>query len=309
MSRFLIFGLVFAKNPPIFTSFWRVILYCVQKQCKIDSYHTYFYGFWAMSQHITPWVIGNWKMNPVHQEAQTLLQRLKQRLHQHESASCRVAVAPTTLHLLWAKNELSSSPIQVVAQDVSRIAELGAYTGEVSATLLKDSQIDYVLIGHSERRTLFADDVAVLQDKIRHALKAGLSIVYCVGESLQQREQGDAETTVLQQICDLERAVERAEDWQNVIIAYEPIWAIGTGQTASAEDAQSMHQAIRQGLAQMTEYANKIPLLYGGSVKAENAPEFAQCADVNGVLVGGASLKADDFYQIIQAFVDAKHNP
>lgn len=259
-----------------------------------------------MSQAITPWVIGNWKMNPVSQDAQALLERLQQLLYTHERHLCHVAVAPTLLHLLWAKQTLQSSVIDVVAQDVSRVAGLGAYTGEVSADLLKDSQIDYVLIGHSERRTLFTDDVAILQDKIRHALTAGLKVIYCVGETLQQREDGLAESTVLQQICDLERAVEQADDWQNIIIAYEPIWAIGTGKTASAEDAQAIHQSIRQGLAQMTDFAQQLPLLYGGSVKAENAQDFAQCPDINGVLVGGASLNADAFYQIIQAFVKTK---
>lgn len=259
-----------------------------------------------MSQTITPWVIGNWKMNPNQSTAQTLLQRLQQHLQSHTFADCHVAIAPMMLHLLWVKQHLTTPSLNLVAQDVSRIAGTGAYTGEVSAESLKDSQIDYVLIGHSERRSLFGDDVAILQTKITHALNAGLTVIYCVGESLEQRQQGQAETVVLQQICDLASAVPHAEDWQRVLIAYEPIWAIGTGQTASAQDAQAIHASIRQGLAQITPYAQQLPILYGGSVKAENAQELASCPDINGALVGGASLDADAFYHIIDAFSKAK---
>lgn len=257
---------------------------------------------------IKPWVIGNWKMNPVQQKATALVSELVELVQANDNIAqqCNIALAPTMLHLLSVKQQLQGSSIHSVAQDVSRVSGTGAYTGEVSAELLADSQIEYVLIGHSERRELFADDVTNLTAKIQNALNVGLNIIYCVGESLEQREQGLAEQIVLQQICDLASAIKNDDDWSKVIVAYEPIWAIGTGKTASAQDAQTMHLAIRQGLAQITEKAQQIAILYGGSVKADNAAELAQCSDINGALVGSASLDAQGFYQIISAFAQAK---
>ena len=255
---------------------------------------------------IIPWVVGNWKMNPMQSEAKQLVQQFKQLLAQNEifPAQCHVAVAPISIALSRIQNELQDAacPVHVVAQDVSRIAGTGAYTGEVSAELLKDSGVDYVLVGHSERRELFADNVTSLQAKIKNALTAGLTVIYCVGESLEQREQGIADQVVLQQICDV-AAVVTAEQWQKqMIIAYEPIWAIGTGKTASPQDAQAMHAKIREGLMQITPAGQQIAILYGGSVKPENAVELAACPDINGALVGGASLSATSFYQIARAF-------
>lgn len=258
-----------------------------------------------MSQSkIQTWVIGNWKMNPTWANAQILLNELTQFSSQQVEVfgRCNLAVAPTTLHLLTVKQQLIDTPIQVFAQDVSRMVNTGAFTGEVSAELLAEQQIGAVLIGHSERREYFAEDVSVLQTKVKNVLSQNLKVIYCVGESLTQRQEGLAEQVVLQQICDLAQAVNNADDWQNIIIAYEPIWAIGTGQTASAQDAQAMHLAIRQGLMQITPFAQQLPILYGGSVKAENAQEFAQCPDINGALVGGASLDAKSFFAIAQAF-------
>ncbi|EXR56696.1 triosephosphate isomerase family protein [Acinetobacter sp. 1424608] len=162
------------------------------------------------------------------------------------------------------------------------------------------------MVGHSERRDIFGDNVEILKAKLQNALNAGLTVIYCVGESLEQREQGQAEQVVLQQICDIAPVV-TAEQWQNqVVIAYEPIWAIGTGKTASPQDAQAMHAKIREGLCQLTSAGSSIAILYGGSVKAENAVELAACPDINGALVGGASLNAASFYQIVQAFAQSK---
>lgn len=259
---------------------------------------------------ITPWVVGNWKMNPMQSDSQQLIQSLKQYLQAGpiDVAQCRIAVAPTAIALLSVQQQLQDAAVEVltVAQDLSRVAGTGAYTGEVSAELLKDSAIHYVLIGHSERRELFGDDVSQITAKVTHALNAGLQIIYCVGESLEQREQGLAEQVVLQQICDLSSVV-KAEQWQNIKIAYEPIWAIGTGKTASPEDAQTMHEKIRAGLKQLTGYGQDIAILYGGSVKADNAEALAACPDINGALVGGASLQAESFYKIAQAFAQTKH--
>ena len=258
---------------------------------------------------ITPWVVGNWKMNPVQAQAQQLLNEFKQLLQNNPIAEqqCHLGIAPTMLALSRVQAELASAPraIYSVAQDVSRIAATGAYTGEVSAELLADSQIGYVLVGHSERREIFADDRASLNAKVQNALNAGLKVIYCVGESLEQREAGQAEAVVLQQICDIATVVS-GDAWTNVVVAYEPIWAIGTGKTASPEDAQAMHAKIREGLTQITPHGATTAILYGGSVKPENAVELAACPDVNGALVGGASLNAESFYQIAQAFANTQ---
>lgn len=258
---------------------------------------------------ITPWVVGNWKMNPMQADAQQLIQDFKGLLDitPIESAKCHIGVAPVTLALTTVQSVLSDSnrEIYTVAQDVSRIAGTGAYTGEVSAELLKDSQIGYVLVGHSERREIFGETAQILNEKIKNALNAGLTVIYCVGESLEQRESGQAEQVVLQQICDITTVVE-AEQWQNIVIAYEPIWAIGTGKTASPADAQTIHAQIREGLSQITTYGKSMAILYGGSVKPENAVELAACSDINGALVGGASLNAESFHKIALAFANTK---
>ena len=258
---------------------------------------------------IKPWVVGNWKMNPMRADAQQLISEFKTLLQDSpvEAEKCHLGIAPVTLALTQTQAALSEAvrPVYTVAQDLSRIAGLGAYTGEVSAELLKDSQIEYVLVGHSERRELFAETPAILNEKVKNALQAGLTVIYCVGESLEQREAGQAEAVVLQQICDIAAVVE-AEQWKNIVIAYEPIWAIGTGKTASPADAQNMHAKIREGLIQITSEGENTAILYGGSVKPENAVELAACPDINGALVGGASLDAKSFYQIAHAFAQSK---
>ncbi|AUT35762.1 triose-phosphate isomerase [Acinetobacter pittii] len=259
---------------------------------------------------ITPWVVGNWKMNPMRANAKQLIEEFKQLLQQNQIAdeSCHVGVAPVSIALAMVQTQLQDAArtVYTVAQDVSRVAGTGAYTGEVSAELLKDSQINFVLVGHSERRDIFGDNVEILKAKLQNALNAGLTVIYCVGESLEQREQGLAEQVVLQQICDIAPVV-TTEQWQKqIVIAYEPIWAIGTGKTASPQDAQAMHAKIREGLSQITSAGSDIAILYGGSVKAENAVELAACPDINGALVGGASLNAVSFYQIVQAFAQSK---
>ncbi|EPH31944.1 Triosephosphate isomerase [Acinetobacter gyllenbergii CIP 110306 = MTCC 11365] len=245
----------------------------------------------------------------MHANAFQLVEEFKQLLQQENIAAeqCHIGVAPTAIALSGIQTQFKDAArtIYTVAQDVSRVAGTGAYTGEVSAELLKDSGIEFVLIGHSERRELFGDNVEILKAKLQNALSAGLKIIYCVGESLEQREQGAAEQVVLQQICDI-AAVVRAEQWQNIVIAYEPIWAIGTGKTASPADAQAMHAKIREGLKQITAFGANMAILYGGSVKAENAVELAACPDINGALVGGASLNAQSFYQIAKAFAQSK---
>lgn len=255
---------------------------------------------------IVPWVIGNWKMNPTWANSLQWIEQFKQYLQQApiSEQQCHLAVAPIAIALNRVQVQLDNAPrtVHTVAQDVSRFAATGAFTGEVSATLLADSQIGSVLIGHSERRELLGDTPDVLKAKITQALAEGLTVIYCVGETLEQREQGLAEQIVLQQICDVAPVIGE-EHWQKqIVIAYEPIWAIGTGKTASVQDAQAMHEKIRAGLTQLSTAGQNIAILYGGSVKPENAQELAACPDINGALVGGASLNAESFYQIAQAF-------
>ncbi|WOE30614.1 MULTISPECIES: triose-phosphate isomerase [unclassified Acinetobacter] len=258
---------------------------------------------------ITPWVVGNWKMNPMKADTVQLIEGFKQLLQTNpiDEHRCHLGVAPIAVALtkVQADFESANRMIYTVAQDVSVMAGMGAYTGEISAELLQDYQINYVLVGHSERREIFAEHAEILNRKIKNALNAGLTVIYCVGESLEQRETGQAESVVLQQICDI-AAVVQAEQWRNIVIAYEPVWAIGTGKTASPEDAQMMHAQIRAGLCQISPYGAQIAILYGGSVKPENAVELAACPDINGALVGGASLNAESFYQIAQAFANTK---
>lgn len=245
------------------------------------------------------WVIGNWKLNPYFQPAEQLFEAVAEAYHNQPALQqCEIAVAVPSAYLAYFSN---SKKLSIAAQDVSVISGLGAYTGELSAELLKHAGVELVLVGHSERRELFADDVARVQQKIKNTLQAGLSVVYCVGESLAQREAGQAQQIVLQQIQDLIAVID-AEQWSSVLIAYEPIWAIGTGKTASPQDAQQMHASIRAYLQQHSAAAASVPLLYGGSVKPENALELAACADINGALVGGASLDATSFISIVQAF-------
>lgn len=258
---------------------------------------------------ITPWVVGNWKMNPMQADASALLQNFKQLLNNQNivEENCHIGIAPVAIALTAVRDSLKQAnrTILTVAQDVSRVAGTGAYTGEISAELLKDNAIDFVLVGHSERREIFDEQPQILNEKVKNALNAGLTVIYCVGESLEQREAGQAEQVVLQQICDI-AAVVNAEQWKNIVVAYEPIWAIGTGKTASPEDAQAMHAKIRQGLSQITAEGQNMAILYGGSVKPENAVELAACPDINGALVGGASLNAESFYKIAQAFANTK---
>lgn len=258
---------------------------------------------------IVPWVIGNWKMNPTGENVQTWTEQFNQLLQQQpiSNESCHLAVAPTFIALSQVQHAFSqyNRTVYTVAQDVSRFPATGAYTGEVSADLLKDSHIQHVLIGHSERRELLGDHSEILRAKLTNALNAGLTVIYCVGESLTQRENGQAEQVVLQQVQDIASVVAPDQWASNIVIAYEPIWAIGTGKTASAADAQAIHEKIREGLSQITDSSAKVAILYGGSVKPENAKEFAACPDVNGALVGGASLNAESFHHIAAAFAQS----
>ena len=215
------------------------------------------------------------------------------------SFKCDVALIPSFVFIADIKHIIYASGVHLGAQDCS-IHDNGAFTGEVSAKQLKSAAVEYVLVGHSERRQNFGEDHGILNRKLQMVLKQGLKPIFCCGEPLQVREEGKQKEYVLRQLEDSLFNLSAAE-LANVTIAYEPIWAIGTGLNASAEQAQEMHAFIRQQLAAKHPIALQSRILYGGSCNPGNAKELFACADVDGGLVGGASLKAHDFLAIIEA--------
>ena len=236
-------------------------------------------------------IAGNWKMNGSLQANAALLQGLCDGLGQ---PACNVAVAVPAPYLAQVQALVAGSSIALAAQDVSQ-HESGAYTGETSAAMLRDFGARYVLVGHSERRQYHGETDAVVAAKAQRALAAGITPIVCVGETLEQREAGQTEAVVKRQLA----AVIQANG--EIVVAYEPVWAIGTGRTATPEQAQAVHAVLRAQLAAATEQAARIPLLYGGSMNAANAAQLLAQPDIDGGLVGGASLKAEDFLQIIAA--------
>lgn len=245
----------------------------------------------------TSLVIANWKLNG---DAE-LLKQMAEHFHQSEiQQHVSVVVCPPAVYLKTADVLLNAIGIAIGGQNCSEF-EHGAYTGEISAKMLADCGCNYVLIGHSERRSLFAESDAVMAGKVQQAQAAGLTPVLCIGETLEQREAGELEHVIAQQLSSACKEI----DFENLVIAYEPVWAIGTGKTASPEQAQEVHRMIRDWVAkQAPETAQKIQILYGGSVKAENAAELFSQADIDGGLIGGASLDTQQFDAICQAAKD-----
>lgn len=243
----------------------------------------------------------NWKMNLSYAEAETLLDALVAQAPAL-SGEQQALIAVPFPYLLLAKQKLSGTPAVSVAAQNCAATNNGAYTGEVSASMLQSMQIGYVLIGHSERREYYQETNAVLTEKVNRALEAGIKPVFCCGEPLAIREAGTenqfVETQLQESLFHLS-----AEQLTGFIIAYEPIWAIGTGKTASSEQAQDMHRHIRAVMAARygQSVADSISILYGGSVKAANAVEIFGKADVDGGLVGGASLNATEFSSIMSS--------
>ncbi|MGC1240857.1 MAG: triose-phosphate isomerase [Chryseosolibacter sp.] len=247
-------------------------------------------------------VAGNWKMNKTFEEAGILTAEVMGMVADEVKGNARVILCVPFPYLLSIKNQLGKNTrIEVGAQNCSE-HEAGAYTGEVSAAMLRSIGIPYVILGHSERRQFFNEDGKLLAKKVDIALKYGLTPIFCCGEPLDVREKNEHEKLVKQQ---LEEALFHldAASLEKTIIAYEPVWAIGTGKTATAQQAQDMHAVIRRHLASKYEQsvADNISILYGGSVNAANAKELFSCADVDGGLVGGASLKSREFTEIIKA--------
>ena len=244
-------------------------------------------------------VAGNWKMNNDLAQTETLISNLKS---QSKTSNAEVMVAPTFTNLLQANQALKGSNIEVIAQNM-HFAENGAYTGEVSASMLKSVGVKTVILGHSERREYFNETDAILAKKVDAALANNLRIIFCFGEVLADRKSGNQENVVGSQIKNALFHLE-ATAFKNIVLAYEPVWAIGTGETASPEQAQDMHAFIRKTLAGKygKEVADAVSILYGGSVKPANAQEIFSKSDVDGGLIGGAALNADDFFAIVNAF-------
>ena len=246
-------------------------------------------------------VAGNWKMNLNLQEGVALAKELNDSLAA-EKPNCDVIICTPFIHLATVSANINHDVIALGAENCAD-KEKGAYTGEVSAEMVKSTGAEYVILGHSERRGYYGETPEILKEKVLLALKNGLKVIFCIGESLEEREAGRQNEVVK---VELEGSVFNltAEEFANVVIAYEPIWAIGTGKTATAEQAEEIHSYIRSIVAEKygSEVAENTSILYGGSCKASNAPELFAQPDIDGGLIGGASLKAPDFKGIIDAW-------
>lgn len=246
-------------------------------------------------------VAGNWKMNKNLQEGIALAKELNEKLSADKPA-CDVVICTPYIHLASVAGLIDKNIIGLGAENCAD-KEKGAYTGEVSAEMVKSTGADYVILGHSERRAYYGETAEILKEKVNLALANGLKVIFCIGEVLEEREAGKQNEVVKAQI---EGSLFEltAEQYANIILAYEPVWAIGTGKTATAEQAEEMHAFIRGVIAEKfgAQAAEDTTILYGGSCKPSNAKELFAKPDVDGGLIGGAALKADDFKGIIDAW-------
>ena len=245
-------------------------------------------------------VAGNWKMNKNLQEGIALAQELNNALS--AKPNCDVVICTPFIHLAKVSDVINHNIIGLGAENCAD-KEKGAFTGEVSAEMVKSTGAEYVILGHSERREYYKETYEILKEKVQLALANGLKVIFCIGESLAEREANKQNEVVK---AELEGSVFNlsAEDFSKIIIAYEPIWAIGTGKTATSDQAEEIHAYIRSVIAAKygKEVAENTSILYGGSCKASNAPELFAKPDIDGGLIGGASLKCEDFMGIIKAF-------
>ena len=241
-------------------------------------------------------IVGNWKMNGSLAANAELLSGVVQGLP--AALNCGVGVAVPAVYVAQVQALLQDTGVALAAQDVSQ-HEKGAYTGEIAVAMLQEFGVRYALVGHSERRQYHGETDAVVAAKAQAALAQGVTPIVCVGETLDEREAGQTEQVVVRQLAAVIQRVGQAVG--ELVVAYEPVWAIGTGKTASPEQAQAVHAVLRAQLAAVTENAQSVPLLYGGSMNAANAQQLLAQPDIDGGLVGGASLKAVDFLQIIAA--------
>ncbi len=239
-------------------------------------------------------VAGNWKMNASKESVNKLVMGI---LSGMSDVSCEVVVCAPFPYLSQVEALITHSQVRLGAQNLN-INTSGAFTGEVSAEMIKDFGAQHVIVGHSERRTLYGETNTIVAEKVKAALDSDLIPLFCVGETLEQREAGETENVIEAQINTVVDLV-GIDAFLNIVVAYEPVWAIGTGVTASPEQAQAAHAFIRQLLANNNyDVAQQTPILYGGSMNATNAKELIACADIDGGLIGGASLKPEDFLQI-----------
>lgn len=244
-------------------------------------------------------VAGNWKMNNDLAETEMFLVELKKQVFPENVV---LMLAPPFTSLNHAFKSLREHNVELAAQNMHQSND-GAFTGEISAKMLKSVGANTVIVGHSERRAFFNEDNAVLAEKVNTALENEITVIFCIGEELEDRKKENHFKLVKTQ---LEEGLFHVSNdaWENIIIAYEPVWAIGTGETASPEQAQEMHKFIRKTIAEnySKAIAEKVSILYGGSVKPDNAAEIFSQADVDGGLIGGASLQVDSFMKIVNSF-------
>jgi triosephosphate isomerase len=244
-------------------------------------------------------VAGNWKMHNNAEQTEDLLNELIANVP--TETDTQIIVAPTFINLASAVDHLEFTSIDVAAQNMHQ-AESGAFTGEISADMLKSVGVNTVILGHSERRAIFHETDALIANKVDTALKHEMTVIFCFGEELKDRQNKQHFNVVENQLRDGLFHIEKSS-WSNIVLAYEPVWAIGTGETASPDQAQEMHEFIRETVRKVfgKEIAEEVSILYGGSVKPENAKEIFSKPDVDGGLIGGAALKAADFVAIINA--------
>ncbi|MFA5779411.1 MAG: triose-phosphate isomerase [Elusimicrobiota bacterium] len=246
-------------------------------------------------------IAGNWKMNKTVEESVELINAIKQKLSDGSATSDReVLVCPPFTSLVVVKEIVKNSVIKLGAQNMY-FEKSGAYTGEISPLMLKNAGVEYVIIGHSERRQYFGETDESVHKKMKVAFENSIIPIVCVGETLQQREKNEAFSVIEKQV---KIGVEglSAEQSKKLVIAYEPVWAIGTGKTATPQQAEEIHAFIRKIYTEMygKDAAESIRILYGGSVKPDNVSEIMRQPDIDGALVGGASLKADDFIKLVR---------
>ena len=246
-------------------------------------------------------VAGNWKMNKTYQETKALVKELNHAVKDLELENTRVIIAPTFISLQKASKMTKNSEIEVAAQNMHQEAS-GAYTGEISGAMLKSIYVNTVILGHSERREYFGETDELLSKKVDAALEQGLEVIFCFGEVLEDRKKGNHFKVVEEQIKNALFHLD-SQAWARIVLAYEPVWAIGTGETATPEQAQEMHAFVRELVAgrYLSDVSEEVSILYGCSVKPSNAKEIFSKTDVDGGLIGGASLNAEDFAAIIKA--------
>ncbi len=245
-------------------------------------------------------VAGNWKMHKTLPEAIELVSELKNKLQNFQPA-CDVIIFPPFVNLESVSELLKDSPIHLGAQNM-HFEESGAFTGEISADMLKSVGAEFVIIGHSERRHIFNEPDEWINEKVKRALKKGLKPILCIGEKLEEREEGLTEKVLRRQVIEGLKGIS-SEAIKNIVIAYEPVWAIGTGKTAAPQEADSAHAFVRAIITELydSDVAQSLTIQYGGSVKPNNAKDLLSQPNIDGALVGGACLKADSFIEIIKS--------